>query len=669
MAKRQQKRRGRRPPKRPSSGVVNEVAAAMELFAEGDTHTAQNSLRDLATRHPGNQMVLHAMLDVSLEAQDWHTVALCGEQLLPRERESDRANLLNTLIFAYVQLQYLALAWQYARELTTHYPDFEHFEQVHSFLETVEPVLWQQIQETMDETELSDEEKRELRVLHDRVRFLTESRQPQESIRAAERLLSRMPNALPVLNNVSLSQFMLGDIDQAIATALNVLTQDANNYHALANLVRYHFLSAQFDQARAYALQLENVDGDDPDLEMKRAEAFAFLGDDNRVWAAYEKAKAKQAEVYPLMLHLAAVAAYRLGNESTAWRLWKKAVNQQPAFDLAQDSLADKRLPVGERNVPWYWPLEYWFPQDMKQLLERHVGNAIRRRSEKQVEQGMMSMLAERPYLAQLFPHILERGDRSARKFVLNFIRIADTPDLLQQLVTFAQSHYGSDDLRLEAIQFISENHPRMLPDDLRVPMWINGQQSEIFMIAFEITDEPESAEEIAEAALETFARAHDLLLEDRATEAEALLHEVIAEAPEFCSAYNQLAVALERQGRSREARKLVEETHARFPDYFFARVSLARIRAGEKRVEEARALLEPLIRLPRLHISEFRALAIAEMDVALADNQVEAARTWLDMWLKVEPDNPEIISWRIRIDGPRQWPEALRRHLGRGRG
>jgi tetratricopeptide (TPR) repeat protein len=192
-----------------------------------------------------------------------------------------------------------------------------------------------------------------------------------------------------------------------------------------------------------------------------------------------------------------------------------------------------------------------------------------------------------------------------------------------------------------------------MLPEDRKVPMWINGQQTEIFSMGFEITDEPAPVEGISEAVLDKHELAYDLLMNDEPEAAEPLLQEIIAEEPGFPSAYNQLAVAYQMQGQSEKARALIEETHARFPDYFFARVALARLLAQEKEIGAARQLLEPLTRLQKLHISEFRALAQAEMDIALADNRPEAARRWLEIWEQVDEGNPEIIQWRMRIDGP----------------
>ncbi len=667
MAKRKKQRKNRRSPQRPSTKLIRELGAAMTLYDEGDVDAAQKQLLRLVRQYPGSKPVLLALLEISEAIQDWRTYAYYGEQLLPIERGEDQAETLNNLVYAHLQLLYPALAWHFAKEVTTKHANFEHLAQVQSLLEELEPRLLEE-EIDLDDTAVSPEEKLALMVQHDRIRFYTESGHPDAAIPAAEAILEKAPNTIPVLNNLSLAQFMTGEIAQAIATAENVLAHDPDNFHALGNLVRYSVLTAQFEQAQEYAQHLENISSDNPDLAIKQAEAFAFLGDDEKVQAVYERATAKGDELYPLLLHLAAVAFYRLGDEKSAWKLWQKVAKQMPSFDMAQESLAEKPLPVGERSVPWYWPFSYWFPQDIEQLLEKHLGKNIQRKSARAVEQGMKGLLAERPYLPQLFPHMLEFGDRTAREFVLNFVRVVETPELLQLLYDFARSPHGSDGLRFEAIQFISQNHPDMLPENKEVPMWRNGQKSDMFIMGFEITDEPQLVEGISEEVLQKHEEAVDLVLDDKLEEAEQMLQEVIAAAPNFHSAYNQLAMVYELQGRKQEARALVEETHARFPDYLFARVALARILTQEKRLEEARELLKPVLRLSKLHISEFRALARAEMDLALAENLVEGAKAWLEMWQQMEEDNPELLQWQMRIDGPDNLLGGLQKLLGRSR-
>ncbi len=667
MAKQKKQRKNRQPSKRPSTKVIRELGAAMALYEEGDVHASRQALLRLVRQHSGSKPVLLALLEVSEAIRDWRTYAYYGEQLLPLERGEDQAGTLNNLVYAHLQLFYPALAWHFAKELTINHPKFEHLAQVQSILEGLEMRLLEEAME-LDGTAVSPDEKLALMVQHDRVRFYTESGHPEAAIPAAEAILEKIPNTIPILNNLSLAQFMTGNIAQATITAENVLAQDPDNFHALGNLVRYSVLTAHFEQAQAYAQRLENISNDNPDLPTKQAEAFAFLGDDEKVQAVYERAAAEGSDLNPLLLHLAAAAFYRLGDEESAWKLWQKAVKQMPSFGMAQDSLAEKRLPVGERSVPWYWPFSYWFPQDIEQLLDKHFGKTFQRKSARDVEQAMKALLAERPYLPQLFPHMLELGDRTAREFVLNFVRVVKTPELLQVLYDFARSPYGSDSLRLEAIQFISQNHPDMLPENKNVPMWRNGQQSDLFMLSFEITHEPEPVAGISEELLQKHEEATDLLLDDKLEEAEQMLQEVIAAAPSFYSAYNQLALVYELQGHKQEARALVEETHARFPDYLFARVTLARILTQEKRLEEARELLKPVLMLPKLHISEFRVLARAEMDLALADKQIEGARSWLEMWRQIEEDNPELLQWQMRIDGPDKLLADLQKLVGRSR-
>ena len=253
----------------------------------------------------------------------------------------------------------------------------------------------------------------------------------------------------------------------------------------------------------------------------------------------------------------------------------------------------------------WYWPFSYWFSLDFKDLLEKHLGKAERVMSDRSVERAMKSLLAERPYLSQLLPHMLERGDRATREFVLNMVRITETRELATVLLEFAQGSYGSDDFRMEVLQYISQSYPEMLPSDKLLPIWVNGQKTELFMLGFEITDESEGVENIPDAILDKHEMAYELLMDDDPEAAESILQEIIAAAPGFPSAYNQLGVAYQMQGRHEDAWALLEETHARFPDYFFGRIAVARKRIQEGEMKAAKELLDPLIQKTKLHISD----------------------------------------------------------------
>ena len=171
MAKRKKRKGVKRSPKRPSTKLMGELASAMELYEEGDPVAARQQLLQLARKHPRSKPILLTLLEVSEEMQDWNTYAYYSEQLLPFERGQDRAETLNNLVYAYTQLLYPALAWKYAKELMTEYPDIQHIKQVRSFVEMTEPILLQEVGEIMPATVFTQDEMVELMVLNDRVRY------------------------------------------------------------------------------------------------------------------------------------------------------------------------------------------------------------------------------------------------------------------------------------------------------------------------------------------------------------------------------------------------------------------------------------------------------------------------------------------------------------------
>lgn len=653
MAKRKQQQSKKRPTYRPPQGRLLAVDQAVRIFREGDYGQALTRLVRLVEQNPRSQSVLLALVEISQEAKDWSTFARYSEQLWPLERGQAQADTLNNLVYAYTQLGFAGMAWQAAQELIHKHPTYPEIEQVRRLAQATEGFLQEQVAEMVAAGRAVDNPI-EAAVGHDRVRFYLESGQYEKAIIAAEALLVKVPGVIPVLNNLSMCYFMAGKYEKGEATVQEVLAQAPENYHALSNLARFSFLSGRFEAAEAYATRLKAVRHENFDLEVKQAEALAFLGDDEGVREAYERANARLEQLSPLLLHLAAAAHYRLGDEKKGKQLWRRAAKQQPPFLMAQESVGDLDRPVGERNIPWYWTLAYWvgsqFTESLKQVF------AMSGKNEKAVKKAALALLDQYPYLPSLLPHILDRGNGVAREFAVNYIGLVQTPALLRIAYDFALGQRGTDALRLKALQLVQETHPEWIPEDKPILMWTNGKQAEIFTMNYEIYRDPEPPADMPEDVLDKLAEVYELLTAGEAESAERILRELLVVAPDFPSIYNQLSVALQMQGWEKESHDLVHETHRRFPDYFFARVSLARLYAKDKRIEEARSLLVPLARLKRLHISEFRALAQVHMDIALAEDNKDVARSWLDLWQQVEGDNPDLFQWRMHIEGSENW-------------
>lgn len=659
--KRPNKKRGSG--KRPSPKLIAEVGAAMEAFEEGEAAVAMRRLTELAARFPRSKTILLAIVEVSQDIGDWRSYALFGEQLYPLEHGEDQAETLNNMVYAFQALFYPALVWHYAQLLLEKHPSFTLIGQARQAAEALQPILLQQAEDVLDTEGATESEILEAMVQHDLLRFYTESMRPKQAIPLAEALLERWPNFPSVFNNLSLNYFLTGDIDRAIATSQEVLAQQPENFHALGNIVRFTFLTAQFDEAKQYVDRLLAVEDENSDLIAKQIEALAFLGEDGEIIKLFEAAQPESLQTNIQIYHLTAVAYFRTGQEIKAWQLWQQAVNLAPNLTMAQDSLNERHLPKGEQTVPWYWPLSYWI--DTQLLEEMKRGFSKGRASDRVIKRTMASILEKRPYLPHLFPHMLEKGDTHAREFVLNWVRTFDEPKWAEMVYAFAKEKYGSDAIRIDAAQLITEKYQHLLPANRMMPMWINGEQTELLMIGFEISDEPETPTRTTKEILDKHEQGHILIHEEKLADAEATYLDIIETDPTFYPAYNQLAAIYELQGRTEEAQAQIKETFDRFPDYLFARVGVARLLIRDKEIEKARDLLLPLMRLQKLHFSEFFALASAFIEIAIAEKKPKAAQMWLDTWEQIDPDDPRLMDFQLRVAGPGNLLKNLRDLLG----
>jgi len=183
-----------------------------------------------------------------------------------------------------------------------------------------------------------------------------------EGISLEERVLARVPTLACAFNNISLMQFIQGQLEEAIATAQQVLTDcDPDNFHALSNLVHFLCAAGRPEEACPLAERLKALRSERVDVWVKKAEGLSYLGDDRGLLDAFAQAKAlgmlRRPYVEPLVYYLARVAAARLGQEREARRYFRQALKFQPSLSRAADNLADMRKPVGQRDGPWaFWP-------------------------------------------------------------------------------------------------------------------------------------------------------------------------------------------------------------------------------------------------------------------------------------------------------------------------
>jgi tetratricopeptide (TPR) repeat protein len=433
-----------------------------------------------------------------------------------------------------------------------------------------------------------------------------------------------------------------------MADARRVLEFSPGNFHALANLTRYLFLSGQCDEARVVAELLKSAESVSPDLFMKQAEALAMLGDWQGILETLDRAEEqntdKRGADLGLLYHLAGVAAAESGEFKLATRHWKRAVKMKTAADWAQENLDDLKSGPAEQTGPWAFPFEYWIP---RAVVDRYIAEIERggQSSRANVHRQARKFFELYPSMEKLAPVLLQRGDPTAKEFMVRLASLSELPSVLSALREFAFGRRGADQLRYSAAMRLLEAGAI---EPGRQRMWINGEQRDIDLMTVAISSEPMAP--LPKDVQSLAARAWEAIHDGEGAAAEAILDQARKRWPDDPSLAFNRAVAIQLQGRGEEAMSIVRELYARHPDYSFARIKLAEEATERHDFEAARELLAPLLSRHSFHQSEYTALCHANIGLCVAQKEMDSARHWLMMWENAAPDDERPMYWHARL-------------------
>ena len=281
--------------------------------------------------------------------------------------------------------------------------------------------------------------------------------------------------------------------------------------------------------------------------------------------------------------------------------------------------------------------------------LLKQVQLTSKRGGEQATARATRRFLQKHPAITALVPMLLDRGDPAGREFALHTALMVETPELQAALRDFALSPRGPDKMRSEATQ--AAQQAGLLQTGM-VRLWLQGAWHDVIVLGFEVTDEPDLKSHQPQVT-QWQQEATLALRQGDAGRAEGLLKQALEREPDAPDLLNNLAFAYSLQGRNADAEALVRQIHERHPDYFFGRTNMALMHIRKRQLDEAEALLEPLLAQKRLHFSEMSALMNAQLELFVAKNNLEAARSWLEMWAQTDPDNPEVGAWHRRLGKP----------------
>jgi tetratricopeptide (TPR) repeat protein len=620
---------------------LREVRAMLD---QGDWVQADDRLLELDEQYGGPSEVLELRYLVAAQLKDLRIKEWLAERIRAQNPHSPEWQL--QLAVTYLEQGRHALALRGFQTFLERWPSHPEAAMARRAVDHLELIL----QEELAEKGLAGENASQCAIWHEELQVQMQRGEHEEALRTADRLIQARPRFAPGYNNRSEIQARMGNLAGATESSRQVLAFEPDNIYARANLARYLCLNGRFAEAKEAAAPLRHVTPPYPELWVKVAEAMATLGNDAGMLRAAQEGLKSAADLpsrsAALLEHLAGVAESHLGHEEQARRHWQQALRYQPTFEVARDNLEDLRHPVGERHGAWAFTLEHWVPKVFGDRLIELFEVGKRRLSDEEIRERARQLLAEHPEAEKVVPALLDRGDPGTRGWALSLAKFARTPFLLEALRDFALGQRGSDVERMQAAQIASDEG--LLPSGL-VRFWGQGEWRDVRLCLFEVSGEARNRH--PREVMELLSRVHPLLNQGQGAEAEPILRQALELAPDAPDILNNLGVALVQQGREDEALELLAQIFARHPDYLFARITRVRQLILEGRLDEANELLRPLSERRKFHVSEFSALAAAEIDFQLARGSHEGAVEWLKMWEQLVPGLPEHRDWRQRVN------------------
>jgi tetratricopeptide (TPR) repeat protein len=610
---------------------------ADSLISEGKPREALEQLRELDGKFPHQPDVLGLMANAYLDTGDQHGYLLSIYKL--HGVTPNKAEIKAGLAGAYLFNGHLALALQTFRQFVQRWPNDERAGDARKTIAHLEGGL----ADMLGNLGLSGQDGFDFACRHEEMRLHMELGNYNRCRQLSKTLLEERPHFTPLLNNLSLMEWLEGRLPEAIEFCQKVLDLEPENVHALANLTRFLFMQGRKDEVYIYAQRLKLSQAAGIDIWIKKAEALSFIGDDDGVLALIEQAKLvkEQKELNGLFWHWCAVAAYRNGNTTKARSYWRKSVQDPQSVELAQTNLDELAKPVYERTCPQAFGIETWLSRKTIEAMSLAVERAAKYENDQAFRERINLFMDTHPELIHFVPQALTAGDSQSREFALELADMSAHPQILSKLKEFMLGQQGPDDLRIKASQMLTKH--ALCKSGEMVDIWLKGQRTPLMMMGLEISYDPLEKPNLKPVAQRLMEQAIHALGDKDGEKAETDLRKALSIQGEEPSLLNNLALALSMQGKLEEADAIANEIPIRFPDYFFGQVIAIRRALQARQLEKARNMLDRLMQRTELHVTEFSGLCGCQIDFLIADGKPEGALSWFEIWKQGYPEDPNL--------------------------
>ena len=489
------------------------------------------------------------------------------------------------------------------------------------------------------------------------------------------------PNWTIPRNNLSLSLFFTGQVEQAIAEAEVVLKEiDPENTHAAANLIRFHVCMGQREHAELYSPLLSKRDIQELGDLTKAIEGLAFLEDDQALWQIAHQVLEDDSRLIELeggdAFYLLGAAAANTGHLKEARRLFQEAMDASPypnrverSLDVLDGTKRGRRRKTQKLHGP---SLDGRFPYiHFSSLMSREAFDEyeqLLRQGNELPHQTFRQKIAEfaNRYPQWIFTLSKSIWDEGMTETGLNMLDVVGTPRSYDEIRRFASSTAGTMEDRRFA--WILLNNARQLTPGEALPLWDPDTNSwtQVSLFGWEMKpDEPVPNANI-QALLD---QAHDASREQDWEARESALFNAIALDPNCAEAARQLGILMiSRDLDSDEGEHWLRRSIEMEPDFYLGMATLSSHLIHTKRPGEAIALLVRFKQAESLTFSTLSAYIAANTELAIFEGQFDNAERQLEHLEDILPNSPKVEFLKDLLEEARfyhrYWLEnALRDH------
>lgn len=469
---------------------------------------------------------------------------------------------------------------------------------------------------------------------------LLNTNQYQECVEANRKAIKILKNWPPPYNNLSLALFFEGQVEEAMSVIRQLLADYPNNVQSLSNAIRFLACTGRREEAEVLWLQLKHVEPEDEVELVKKAEAAAFLDQDEMVYQllksldmsqlASEQLLASQVQIQ----HHLAVAEANTNRIAEAKKRMKHIKKEIPFIKDKLSALQEGKRGVGYLDrFPYYHSSEILPRAVMEEFfgMEPYLDDEL---AEERFFKKLRTLATRYPQIVTIAEKMIwEEGAEDTGLMILVHIQ---TPAGYEALRRIAFGQTGPDQFRMNAVMELQKAGEISQGEKLTV--WLEGEWREIESRAIELGGEPDMGHspEVLDLLEQSIEATHNNDL----PKAEKLLKQIINLEPEAKDAYNNLGAIYAKQNKPEQARKMFETAIELDYTYAFPRANLVQFYLNEDDVAGAEAILEPLKDETQFHPEEMVSYQYALARVMAAKKDYEQTERCLKFVLQLNPEH-----------------------------